>query len=536
MLNHLLNGISAIGNVVDLPASSVRDMIGGENPFDQWATPFHSENRLSGRDMLRNRGLVGQHDTWGNFAAGLGAELALDPLNLIGTGALGHLTKSRGLLKAEQASVRAHNANSMRMRAMRFLPEENIPLMHPAVKNADGTPKVFYHGTPHAYDHPTVDLTNITNLHGPGYYTSDSKRVTGGPNGYWMKDYQHPHVSATVKRGQEENLAKAVRDIETHVNPSDSYFNNHLKDANEAAFHAQVLLDSHYVEPHERLLAAANNQPYVRNPMTVNTEGYPQGWVDHLKKFMHVEEVPGDPTNVRMQFMDIRNPFDVDSKHSMVKVRQGIESLPIGAGSKSSAAYTLTNYGPHSDIIESVRKARNMKNESVLRRKAFESELKAANARYKSLKDAGVRISEDVMSELKHPVIVQRNAMTRARQSQKQFTDEAMEAFRRRHEGIAGEDVSRFIKDTRELGLGRYADMVKAMGHDSVIHTGGGRVNVRAKPHQVAIAYSPDQVYAPYVAPMLQGEPVLPTDIRPFVGGLMGTINSLRGASLANRR
>ena len=40
------------GNALDLPASSLRDLLTGNNPFDQWATPFSDRNRATGRDVL----------------------------------------------------------------------------------------------------------------------------------------------------------------------------------------------------------------------------------------------------------------------------------------------------------------------------------------------------------------------------------------------------------------------------------------------------------------------------------------------------
>lgn len=98
-----LNGISAVGNILDLPGSSVRDLLGGENPIDQWhpANWTSSENRLGGRDLLRKHGLVGDEDTWGNWAGGLAAEIALDPttyLNPFPIGPAGKIAKAAGLL------------------------------------------------------------------------------------------------------------------------------------------------------------------------------------------------------------------------------------------------------------------------------------------------------------------------------------------------------------------------------------------------------------------------------------------------------
>lgn len=101
--NTALSGLAATGNVLDLVGSSVRDVLGGENPFDQWLTPTTSANRLSGRDLLRKHGLVGQQDTWGNWAGGFAAELATDPFTWFGAGGLAK-GASAGLVGASKVA------------------------------------------------------------------------------------------------------------------------------------------------------------------------------------------------------------------------------------------------------------------------------------------------------------------------------------------------------------------------------------------------------------------------------------------------
>jgi len=81
MLADILGGV---GNVLDTPGSMLRDALVARNPFDQLTAPWSADNRTTGRDVLRRYGLIGQDDNWGNFAGGLAAELALDPINIIG--------------------------------------------------------------------------------------------------------------------------------------------------------------------------------------------------------------------------------------------------------------------------------------------------------------------------------------------------------------------------------------------------------------------------------------------------------------------
>lgn len=84
-------GLGAVGNLLDLPGSSVRDVLALRNPLDQWMDPLGynaEENRVTGRDLLRQYGAVGEKDTWGNFAAGFAVDVATDPLSFTGIGNL----------------------------------------------------------------------------------------------------------------------------------------------------------------------------------------------------------------------------------------------------------------------------------------------------------------------------------------------------------------------------------------------------------------------------------------------------------------
>ena len=62
-----LTVLGGIGAALDTysGASSIRDIIAGENPFDQFIDPLNETKRISGRDMARDLGLVGRQDTWG---------------------------------------------------------------------------------------------------------------------------------------------------------------------------------------------------------------------------------------------------------------------------------------------------------------------------------------------------------------------------------------------------------------------------------------------------------------------------------------
>lgn len=106
-----LGAVASVGNFLDLPGSSVRDMLAGENPFDQWLTPLSDENRVTGRELLTRRlgvrknketGMVGWLSDPGEGLrdiAGFAAEVALDPFGPL-TKPLMATTKAGQALKA----------------------------------------------------------------------------------------------------------------------------------------------------------------------------------------------------------------------------------------------------------------------------------------------------------------------------------------------------------------------------------------------------------------------------------------------------
>lgn len=96
MLRSLANlgasGLTGLGWLLDIPGSLVRGTISGVaegDPFKGVRTAFgSSEERVSGRDLLRQFGAAGDEDTWGNFGTGLLTEIATDPLSLLNPAAI----------------------------------------------------------------------------------------------------------------------------------------------------------------------------------------------------------------------------------------------------------------------------------------------------------------------------------------------------------------------------------------------------------------------------------------------------------------
>jgi hypothetical protein len=100
-----LSGISAVGNILDVPGSMVRDVAVGKNPLDQLLSPFSSKNRTTGREALKQYGVLGRNKKGLDVGdvAGFGLEVAADPLTYLTFGASalskgGKIAKSAGLL------------------------------------------------------------------------------------------------------------------------------------------------------------------------------------------------------------------------------------------------------------------------------------------------------------------------------------------------------------------------------------------------------------------------------------------------------
>lgn len=107
-----LGAVASVGNFLDLPGSSIRDILAGQNPLDQWMSPLTDKNRTSGRQLLEKYGMRANRETgmtgWLSDPgeglrdlAGFGAEVLLDPF--------GPLTKGTKMATGAASLVdRAH--------------------------------------------------------------------------------------------------------------------------------------------------------------------------------------------------------------------------------------------------------------------------------------------------------------------------------------------------------------------------------------------------------------------------------------------
>jgi hypothetical protein len=86
--------LSRVGDALSAPGDYLRGFLVGK-----------TGERVTGRDLLREAGLVGEEDNWGNFTAGLVADVATDPLSWITGPAKSVTAAGKALQKAGLADA-----------------------------------------------------------------------------------------------------------------------------------------------------------------------------------------------------------------------------------------------------------------------------------------------------------------------------------------------------------------------------------------------------------------------------------------------
>lgn len=87
------SGVGALGWLLDTPGAIIRGGLSGGLGKAASALVESSDERVTGRELLRQYGLVGEEDNWTNWTLGFAAEAGLDPftylnpLSLLGRGA-----------------------------------------------------------------------------------------------------------------------------------------------------------------------------------------------------------------------------------------------------------------------------------------------------------------------------------------------------------------------------------------------------------------------------------------------------------------
>lgn len=442
MITKFLQGA---GNLLDLPGSMARDALALQNPFDQLATPFSDQNRISGRGLLRNYGLAGSQDTWGNFAGGLAVEAATDPLNFIGGGFLGKYAKNVGKVKAANKVIGAENALSQSQRAMGFMPEE-IAKQTKIVDPQTGMPKRMYHGTAAVFDKYDMNKASEGSLYGKGIYTTDSPRVGSSyakkrddmPDEYYFGDEKSVlDYARNFAAAEKDNLEKIIES-----RPNSQFNRTRIAD----------------LEKINQFLGLDDGSASKHLFDTINgiARGFGKSahsdFENHLFSRMvaHPDVIAHSPyttPNVRMQYMDIRNPLDIEKTY-----KGGELGSPARRYQRDNVRMRVKNLRQHREMVN----------------------------RYKE--------------KIQIPNSWNKTEMDEIRNIRSGF------ANRNNIPDMTGQEI--YDMAGGELGL-------RSLGYDGITHLGGQRIGGLGD-HNVAIAWDPSQAYLPYIAKALQDYKPIP--------------------------
>ena len=128
------SGLSGLGWILDTPGAAIRGTLSGglgKGLSSFWET---SDERVDGRELLRQYGMAGEEDNWSNFGGGLGAEVLLDPMTYLSLGAFplakqaltrtGKAARAAGML--DDLDVFARKANQGPRQYMRGQTAESL--------------------------------------------------------------------------------------------------------------------------------------------------------------------------------------------------------------------------------------------------------------------------------------------------------------------------------------------------------------------------------------------------------------------------
>jgi hypothetical protein len=312
-MNMLLDALGYVGSSLDKPGATVRGLLGGQGagalanliPFSDTAGLTNEADRVSGRGLLERYGLVKPKEEGEGFdfgdALGMGTEFLTDPLTWAGGLGLGKVAKANRLAEGNntmRAQSLLHNQNVGELLKGGAMPEE-VAKATRAVDEA-GKPLATYHGTAHAFDKYDLSKMDPQALYGPGIYTTVNPEV----------------ASEYTTKGALEKLDLSDRPA---FQKSAEQMLGHLPQINE-----QELAELTQQGVRGRALQAATENQAKRveamkalaagNFDAINQTGWDINELRHFDEFKpHV--LPA-PMNVRKQFLDVRNPFDLDKRFS----------------------------------------------------------------------------------------------------------------------------------------------------------------------------------------------------------------------------
>lgn len=160
ILDSIGSGLSTLGYVLDTPGALLRGTLAGR-----------VGKRMSGRELLQSYGAVGNNRSGLDLGdvLGFGADLLVDPLNLIGgAGILGKASKASKAVKSNKAS--------QALRAMGAMPAEIAA--QTKLATAPGKPLRLLHGTASSIPFSQLDISPPGQAFlGRGVYFTQSPRV-----------------------------------------------------------------------------------------------------------------------------------------------------------------------------------------------------------------------------------------------------------------------------------------------------------------------------------------------------------------------
>jgi hypothetical protein len=146
LANQGSSGLSAIGWLLDTPGAVVRGGLSGGLGKAVSALWDTSEDRVTGRELLRQYGLAGEDDNWANFSGGLGAEILLDPLTYASLGltaVLGTGARTAAAKAATRAGLMGTAGDDLVLRAARAAETGAVPNTGVATFLRGSTPRTL---------------------------------------------------------------------------------------------------------------------------------------------------------------------------------------------------------------------------------------------------------------------------------------------------------------------------------------------------------------------------------------------------------
>jgi len=292
MSNLLLDILGTAGTVLDTPRSMAWALASGRDPLEAM---LHPDKRLTGWDLMKGLGIQNKPGFDSTDVLAVGSEMVLDPLNLLfGAGLL------KGGGKAAKAA-KASNALRAKRLATGGMPEE-VAKLTKATTEA-GTPKRLYHGTSHAYTGKPDFGKLYEDDWVKGHFTTENPKVASG---YAENTSGLGAPRASVSADELERVRQS-----TMTKLRDSGTLQRWEKAAEKA------------EPYDVMIQPTSMVDYAFDE--AKQTGRLRGVVDELADIEKHEGLdfsteldaltkPYNP-NVRMQYLDVRKPFDLDATY-----------------------------------------------------------------------------------------------------------------------------------------------------------------------------------------------------------------------------